>query len=277
MIIHSAFQSYYLWLPLVGVIVGLIGTLIGGGGGGFFFIPILILLFGVPAHIAVTTSLAATIPICAIGSIGFYRNGYINARVGLLMSAAGIIGAMGGAEFVSLITHKQLIILYGVFTILMALYLLAGIWRSNRDKANGIEPLEDTRSKKLAKGSFFGFLAGVVTAVSGATGATQVQAGLFAMRLPLKTVIGTSLMVVMANSVSALGAHFLVGKIDLTLIYFLTAGTVVGSLIGPKLLRDVKLERFDGPVRTWFAVGMILLGVLMLLNAFGILTSSRPI
>ncbi|HDR68276.1 MAG TPA: sulfite exporter TauE/SafE family protein, partial [Bacteroidaceae bacterium] len=70
MIFHSAFEYIYLWLPLIGLLVGLISTLIGGGGGGFFFIPILTILFGVPAHIAVTTSLAATIPICIVGLIG---------------------------------------------------------------------------------------------------------------------------------------------------------------------------------------------------------------
>ncbi len=268
MIFHSAFENNYLWLPLVGLVVGLIGTLIGGGGGGFFFIPVLTLLFGVPAHVAVTTSLAATLPICLIGSIGYYRNGHVSVRLGMLMSAAGIFGALGGASFISLITHQQLIILYGSFAVLLALYMLRSIWQSKRDRANGIENVEDTRFKKVVKGTLFGFLAGVITSTSGATGATQVQAGLFAMRIPLKVVIGTSLMVVMANTISSLGAHFLVGKIDLTLIYFLTAGTVIGSLLGPKLLKDVKLERIDGPIRLWYAFGMILFGIVMIISAF---------
>lgn len=271
MIFHSSFEYIDLWLPLVGFLVGLIGTLIGGGGGGFFFIPILTILFGVPAQVAVATSLAATLPICIIGSIGHYRNDNIDVRLGLIMAAAGVLGALGGASFTSLITHKQLIICYGSYAILIALLMIRSNLKKKRDEDNGIEKCEDPKILKVAKGTFFGFLAGVITATFGTTGATPAQAGLLAMRKPVKVVIGTSLMVVMANSASALGAHFLVGEIDLTLVYFLTAGTIIGALVGPKLLKGAKLERIDGPIRLWYALGMILFGIVMIISAFEVI------
>ena len=271
MIFHSSFEFIDLWLPLVGFLVGLIGTLIGGGGGGFFFIPILTILFGVPAQVAVATSLAATLPICLIGSIGHYRNDNIDLRLGLIMAAAGVLGALGGASFTSLITHKQLIICYGSYAILIALLMIRNNLQKKRDEANGIEKSEDQKFIKVAKGTFFGFLAGVITATFGTTGATPAQAGLIAMGKPVKVVIGTSLMVVMANSASALGAHFLVGEIDLTLVYFLTAGTIIGALVGPKLLKGARLERIDGPIRLWYALGMILFGIVMIISAFKVI------
>jgi uncharacterized membrane protein YfcA len=271
MIFHSAFEYIDLWLPLVGFLVGLIGTLIGGGGGGFFFIPILTILFGVPAQVAVATSLAATLPICIVGSIGHYRNDNIDVRLGLVMAAAGILGALGGASFTSLITHKQLIICYGSYAIVIALSMIRSNWKKKRDEAYGVDKPEDSKFKKVAKGTFFGFLAGVITATFGTTGATPAQAGLLAMRKPVKVVIGTSLMVVMANTASALGAHFLVGEIDLTLVYFLTAGTIIGSLAGPKLLKGARLERIDGPIRLWYALGMILFGIVMIISAFEVI------
>ena len=275
MIFHSAFEYIYLWLPLVGFIVGLIGTLIGGGGGGFFFIPILTILFGVPAQVAVATSLAATLPICIVGTIGHYRNDNIDIRLGLIMAAAGILGALAGASFTSLITPKQLIICYGASAILVAFPMLNSIRKKKRDEANGIEKPRVSGFERIAKGTFFGFLAGVVTATFGVTGATQAQAGLFAMRIPVKVVIGTSLMVVMANTVSALGAHFLVGKIDLTLVYFLTAGTIIGALAGPRWLKGIKLERIDGPIRLWYALGMILFGIVMIISAFEVIPNLK--
>jgi uncharacterized membrane protein YfcA len=275
MIFHSSFQNIYLWLPIIGFLVGLISTLIGGGGGGFFFIPVLVLLFGVPAHVAITTSLAATLPICLVGAIGCYRNGHVDLRLGLLMSAGGILGALTGASFTSLITHQQLIILYGFYSILLSVIMLGGIRKEKRDKANGTENDADTKVKTVAKGTIYGFLAGVITASSGTTGATPVQAGLFAMRKPIKVVIGTSLMVVMVNTAAGLGAHFLVGKIDLTLIYFLTAGTIVGALIGPKVIKGARLEHVDGPIRFWYAIGMILFGIAMIISAFTIANSIK--
>ncbi len=268
MIFHSSFDNVYLWLPLIGFIVGLISTLIGGGGGGFFFIPLLVFLFGVPAHVAVTTSLAATLPICIVGSIGCYRNGLIDLRLGLLMSAGGILGAIGGASFTNLLTHQQLVSLYGLYSVILSLIVLRGIRKEKREKAIGVDNHEDTKLQRFAKGTSYGFLAGVITASSGATGATPVQAGLFAMRKPVKVVIGTSILVVMVNTFSALGAHFLVGKIDLTLVSFLTAGTVAGALIGPKVIKGARIEHLDGPIRFWFAIGMIVFGIAMIISAF---------
>ncbi|MBN2698244.1 MAG: sulfite exporter TauE/SafE family protein [Bacteroidales bacterium] len=273
MIFHSAFESIYLWLPVVGFIVGLIGTLIGGGGGGFFFIPILTILFGVPAQVAVPTSLAATLPICFIGSIGHYRHKNIDLRLGMLMASAGILGALAGAGFTRLVTHRQLIICYGSYAILISILMLRGIRKQQLEKSNGIEKSEDSYLKKTVKGTLFGFLAGVITATFGTTGATPAQAGLFAMRKPVKVVIGTSLLVVMFNTASALVAHFLIGKIDLTLVYFLTAGTIIGSLVGPRVLKDVRLERVDGPIRLWYALGMILFGVIMIISTFDVIST----
>ncbi len=263
MIFHSAFDNSYLWYPLIGLIVGLIGTLIGGGGG-FFYIPVLTLLFGVPANIALATSLAATLPICIIGSISHYRHGNIRVRTGLIFAAAGVLGALSGASITSLITPRQLKVSWGIYIILIALQMIISAWRKKRDEANGIIKPEGARLGKIATGSFFGFIAGIITATFGTSGATPVQAGLFAMRIPVKMVIGTSLMVVMVNTASALGAHFLVGDIDLTQLYFLTAGSIAGSLLGPRLLSGIKLERAEGPIRTWYAIGMILFGALMI-------------
>lgn len=265
MIFHSAFENSYLWYPLIGFIVGLIGTLIGGGGG-FFFIPILTLLFGVPANIAVATSIAATLPICLIGSVAHYRNGNIQLRTGLVFAAAGVLGALSGASFTSLITARQLKVSWGVYIILLAIQMIISAWRKRRDEANGIIKPESSRLEKAATGTFFGFLGGVITATFGTSGATPVQAGMFAMRIPVKMVIGTSLMVVMVNQASALAAHFLVGEIDLTQVYFLTAGTIAGALLGPGYLKGIKLERAEGPIRTWYAVGMIFFGTLMILT-----------
>ena len=275
MIFHSSFENIYLWLPFIGFLVGLISTLIGGGGGGFFFIPVLVFLFGVPAHIAVTTSLAATLPICLVGSISSYRHGLVDLRLGLIMSVGGILGAFGGASFIRLLSNQQLIILYGLDSVMLSLVVLRGVWKEKREKASGIENSPDTSLQRITKGTLYGFLAGVITASSGVTGATPIQAGLFAMRKPVKIVIGTSLIVVMVNTATALGAHFLVGKIDLTLVWFLTAGTIIGALIGPKVIKGARLEKVDGPIRFWYAIGMIVFGIAMILSAFTVASSIR--
>jgi len=265
MIFHSAFQYSYLWLPLIGLIVGLLGSLIGGGGG-FFYLPVLILLFNTPAQVAVTTSLAATLPICLVGSLGHYSHGNIDLRMGFVFGLAGILGAFSGAGLTKLMTAKQLQISFGGYSILIAVHMLIDQWKQKRALANGTEIHDLSNPQKITKGSFYGFLAGIVTGTFGTTGNAPVIAGLFALRMPLRLVVGTSLMIVVFNTFSALGAHFLVGQIDLTLVYFLTAGAVIGSISGPRLLSGVKTDHIEGPVRKWYALGMVIFGIVMILN-----------
>jgi uncharacterized membrane protein YfcA len=265
MIFHSQFEYYYLWLPIIGFAVGLWGSMLGGGGG-FFFIPVLTLLFNIPAQIAVATSLAASIPICIIGSLGHYRNRNIDLRMGLIFSIAGIAGAFTGAKLTSIMTSDQLKISFGIYSIIIAIIMIAVRLREKRAEQNNKLLPEVTTLQKLTSGSFFGFISGIITGTFGTSGTAPVQAGLFAMRVPVKIVLGTSLLVSTVNTFFGLGGHFLVGEIDLTLVYFLTSGAVIGAVLGPRILAGIKIGRAEGPVRIWYAVGMIVFGIIMIMS-----------
>lgn len=264
MIFHSPIEPIYYLLPLVGLIIGLFGTMLGGGGG-FFFLPVLTLVIGVPAQTAVITSLVATLPICIVGTLGHYHKGNIDFRIGLLFIIAGIIGAFIGAGITSRISANQLKVSFGVYSIFIALNIVFSIWRKKRAESNGLKQTL-SRIVKVGKASFFGLFAGTITGTFGTSGTAPVLAGLFTMRIPLKLVIGTSLIVVLLNTIFAVGAHFLVGKIDLTLVYFLTAGSVVGALLGPKFLSKMKTDNSENKVRYIYAIVMVALGILMMVG-----------
>jgi len=265
MVFHSAFENSYLWLPLVGFVVGFLGSVIGGGGG-FFFLPVLILLFHVPAQGAVSTSLAATLPVCIVGALSHYRNGTIDLRTGSVFAIAGIMGAIIGAGLTGMLTTGQLKVSFGIYSILLAGHMMLSNRKKIKAEANGEVIPEITPFQKRTRGSVYGLLAGVITGTFGTSGTAPVLAGLFAMRLPIKLIAGTSLLIVFVNTASALGAHFMVGRIDLTLVYFLTAGTIIGAFAGPRLISVVKIERSENSVRFWFALIMMALGILMIIT-----------
>ena len=264
MIFHSSFEYCYLWLPLIGFFTGLIATMTGGGGG-FVILPVLILLFKVPAQIAVTTSLAATLPVCIVGSVGHYRNGNTDIRTGLVFVFAGIIGALCGAGLTKLMNSRQLKICFGIYSILIALLMIFNNWKKKIAEIRGSTTSGESQWQKTARSSFFGLFAGVITGTFGTSGTAPVLAGLLTMRMPVKIVIGTSLLVVCANTISALGAHFLVGEIDLTLVYFLIAGAITGAVIGPRLLAGANIDIAERPIRLWYALGMTIFGILMII------------
>lgn len=265
MIFHSSFEPIYLILPIIGLVIGMFGTMLGGGGG-FFFLPVLTLIVGAPPHVAVATSLAATLPICIVGSFGHYRRGNVDFKTGTIFIVAGIIGAFVGAGITGLLTAKQLKVSFGIYAVLIALNMSYGTWKKKKIEANGEVQSSIGRTLKITKGSFFGLSAGLIAGTFGTSGTAPIIVGLFSMRLPIKMVIGTSLVVVLANTFFAVGAHFLVGQIDLTLVWLLTSGSVIGAIVGTKLLSRTNVERSENNIRYLYALVMIAIGILMMIS-----------
>jgi len=265
MIEFSEIQNSYYILPLAGFLVGLFGTILGGGGG-FFLLPVLTLIIGVPAQTAVITSLVATLPICLVGSLSHFHKGNIDFRIGALFALAGIAGAFFGAEITRRISAEQLKISFGIYSMAIALKIVWDTWRRKQEEKNGNRLNEVSRFAKKTKISFFGFLAGTITGTFGISGTAPVLAGMFSLNIPLKLVIGTSLMVVLSNTIFAVSAHFLVGRIDITLISLLTVGSIVGALIGPRFLSKIEIGNSENEVRYLYAAVMVVLGIIMIVE-----------
>ena len=262
MIFYSSIETIYFLLPLIGFLVGLFGTMLGGGGG-FFFLPIRTLIIGVPAQTAVLTSLVATLPICLVGTMRHYRQGNVNSMIGFAFSLTGIIGALIGVTLVGSVSSEQLKLSFGVYSILIAINMVVSTVRNKKEKCSS-----NKKHSMLGriKGPFFGFFAGLITGSFGTSGTAPILAGLFTMNIPLKMVIGTSLMVVLINTLFAIGAHSFVGTVDLTLVAFLTIGSIAGALIGPSLLAKTKTNNAERKIKYIYAFVIVGIGVAMLLG-----------
>ena len=79
-------------------------------------------------------------------------------------------------------------------------------------------------------------------------------------------VIGTSLLIVLVNTIFAVGAHFIVGRIDLTLVFFLTAGSTIGAMLGPHLLAKIQIDKSENKAKYAYAIIMVAIGILMILG-----------
>ena len=247
----SSIEPVYFFLPLIGFIVGLLGTMMGGGGG-FIFLPTLTLIVGVPAQIAVITSLVAMLPICLVGAISHYNRENIHIRMALLFSATGLVGALSGVAIAGILSSAQLKTIFGIYSILMALIIVFDIRRKN----NVFHRI---------KAPFFGLFAGVATGALGISASAPILAGLLSLRFSVKMAIGTSIFIVLSNTLFAAGAHFVVGQIDLTLVLFLTAGSAIGAIIGPRLLDGVKNNHTES-FKYIYAAVMTILGTLMIIR-----------
>lgn len=240
-------------LPLFGFLIGLVVSMFGGGGGGFF-VPVLILIFGVTPQVAVATSLASVLPTSAVSSISHFRQGNVDIRTGLIIGIGGIIGTLIGAYFANIIPSALLQKILGIFTLIMIIPMLRSfLQRKQKQKENNEneEKRQPLTGLRRIIASFFGVLSGLMAGIFGISGTPPVIAALYSLGLPAAMVVGTSVLVLVFNSVAGIWGYFLLGRLDLTLIILLGGGAAVGALIGPLLLKKINPKTFEniyGPV-----------------------------
>jgi len=266
MIEFSEVQNSYFILPVLGFVVGVFGTMFGGGGG-LLFIPLLTLWLGVPAKTAVLTSLVATLPIAIVGSIGHYRKNNIDLKVAAILISGGIIGVIAGARITAWITERELKVAFGVYSVLIGIAIAIRNFRKQQGAEKRGRTEEGTGFKGVIRGSFYGLVAGLITGTFGTSGTMPIMAGLFSLRNSLRIIIGTSLAVMLFNTAFAAAAHFYIGVVDLTLVSFLTAGSVLGALAGPGILAALKPERAEKSAAYFYGAVMVVIGILMILGS----------
>lgn len=109
----------------VGILTGLVGV-----GGGFLIVPALVLLGGLTMHRAVATSLVI-IALKSFSGLWKYLDVLADRNLSLdwpllgLVTALAIAGSFGGAMIARRLPQERLQRLFGVFLILMGIYILA--------------------------------------------------------------------------------------------------------------------------------------------------------
>ncbi|MGZ7043788.1 MAG: sulfite exporter TauE/SafE family protein [Methanobacterium sp.] len=234
-----------IFIPIFGFLIGLLVSVFGGGGGGLY-VPILILLFGVPTQTAVATSLASVLPTTAAGAASHYREGNVDIRTGLILGIGGIVGTLIGVYIANMIPPLILKKFLGFFSLLMLIPILRSYLkrRKKKDDESKNQTLTLTGPKKIVA-SLFGVASGLMAGIFGLSGTPPVNMGLYSLGLPAIMVVGTSVFVLIFNSITGIGGYYLLGRLDVPLIILLGSGAVVGAFLGPILLKKVNPKTFE--------------------------------
>lgn len=147
----------------VGMIVGVMGTLIGGSS--LFTIPTLILL-GVPPHTAIGTDRFGIMGICIAGWYQFHKKKLIDYTVGFTLAVPVLFGAFIGANIVFEISEATLKLIIVIISVISLFFLII-------DPTRGIE----SQHKRVGKrayliGAFLTFAVGIYVGFYGAMGGT---------------------------------------------------------------------------------------------------------
>lgn len=256
------YDPSYLWLPLVGIVIGLLVTIFGGGGG-FFYVPILTLLFHVPTQLAAATSLAATIPTVIVGSIEHYRKGNIDLRVGLIFGVSGLVGAIGGSFVSNCVSSALLQKLFGAYAIALTVPMVLTSRSRLKNRGDEKKTPRALTGSRIALCLVFGTLSGIMAGLFGTSGTASIVAGLYILGLPVTVVVGTSVLVVLFNAVSGFVGHLVVGQFNLVLLLFLGGGSVIGGFLGPRILAKINVQTLEKVYGILFILLVITFGAIM--------------
>jgi hypothetical protein len=112
---------------ILGGLIGLAGGVLSGLfgiGGGLVIVPALILLLGMTPKLASGTSLAALLlPVGILGAIEYWRAGYVDVRLGLLLAVGILIGAFIGARVAIGLPNELIQRAFGVLLVLVGVRL----------------------------------------------------------------------------------------------------------------------------------------------------------
>ncbi len=254
------------WLILaigggVGVLSGMFGV-----GGGFLMTPLLFFV-GIPPAVAVATQGNQIVASSISGVLAHLRRRTVDLRMGGVLLAGGLLGAVAGVRLfailraqgqIDLIVQLCYVLFLGVIGLLMFVESVRALRRSRggpapRRRRRGMADALPFKMRFRASGLYIsvippiliGFAVGVLAAIMGVGGGfIMVPAMIYLLGMPTKVVIGTSLLQIIFVSAATTMLHAVTNQtVDLLLAVLLIAGGVIGAQVGTRLGTRLRAEQ----------------------------------
>ena len=218
--------------------LGLVLGFVGAGGAGVV-IAVLTVVFSVPIHTALGTSLSAMIFTTLSGAYSHFREGNVVVRSGTAVGIFGAAGSFTGAKIATLLPANHLTWLTACMLFLSAFLLALRIYFSSRKVFSRIDN-EDVPEGWRFWGAACGL--GLVTGLLSGTfgiGATPfIQIGLLVFfNMSLQQSAGTTMLVILPIALLGGFGYLTAGYLDVKLFINVTAGLMSGAYIGAKFTR----------------------------------------
>ncbi|MEB3831662.1 sulfite exporter TauE/SafE family protein [Phormidium sp. CCY1219] len=263
----------HIFAALIGVSLGLIG-----GGGSILAVPILVYVMGVEPKSAIAMSLAIVGTVSLLGVIPHWKLGNVNLKKAAIFGSATMVGAYGGARLANMpfISGTMQLLLFAVLMLVAAGFMIRKGSKPPAPKTTQSEVTnhpdsESTLTKSsdsandavqlgllLAEGLGVGILTGLV-GVGG--GFAIVPALVLLGKTPMKEAVGTSLVIIVANSVTAFLGYL---QSDIPLNWQLIASFIVAASLG--IAGGAYISRFvqAKQLQKWFGFFLLAMAAFIL-------------
>ncbi len=253
----------------IGIVVGLTGM-----GGGALMTPVLVLFFGIPPLMAVSSDVVASAFMRPAGSWVHVRRGTVNWRLVRLLIYGSVPAAFVGVLAIRLIGHEQtiqhvvkfalgIVLIVASLGLLMRAYIRLREYAAQRD--GRAAPLPQERPDVVARplptivvGAVGGLMVGMTSVGAGSV----VIIALMALYPTLKAsqLVGTDLAQSVPLVAAAAIAHLLFGEVD----WGVTLPIILGSIPGAWLGAQLSSRASGGLVRRALALILLASGLKML-------------
>ncbi|HIK25739.1 MAG: sulfite exporter TauE/SafE family protein [Thermosynechococcus sp. Uc] len=245
--------SYWLGHGLaiaIGLSLGLLG-----GGGSVLALPVLVYVMGIETKVAIPMTLVIVGTVSLLAVIPQWRRGYVNLRLALVFGSATMAGAYLGARLAALpwVTDTLQLLLFAVAMMVAAILMIR---RQQRPPAPELTPPEVSLESQLytppvCKYCWLwlpteGLGVGILTGLVGVGGGFAIVPALVLLgKIPMRQAIGTSLLIIAANSVAAVWGYLGTVNLDPRLTLTLTLAAASGSVLGSYLSHYISAKRLQ--------------------------------
>jgi uncharacterized membrane protein YfcA len=261
MLARKGYQLYLtiqnlFWLLLTGSTVGVLGAILGIGGG-VFIVPALVLIFHIPVHHAIATSIVSVIATSSAATSTNVKRGLVNMRLGMILEIATVLGALSGALTAEWLSETTLLRIFAV--VLLVVAALLG-WKSIKGERAAIgnpqrtalddprndfgllgascyDPAEGRQISYRVRRGVLGFLVSLVAGnLSGLLGVgggfLKVPVIHLVCGVPMKAATATSNFMIGVTAAASAFIYFGRGQVRPALTTTVSLGVLVGSFIG---------------------------------------------
>jgi uncharacterized membrane protein YfcA len=276
-----------LFIVLLGGLTGILSGLFGVGGG-FLTTPLLI-FYGIPPTVAAASAATQVTGASVSGVLAHSRRNGVDYRMGALMVAGGVVGALVGAALfrllqslgqIDVVINMLYVIMLGSIGTLMLREGLASL-RPDVFAKKAATTVRKRRHHPLvaslpyrwrfyASGLYIsplapiilGALVGVLTMLMGVGGGfLLVPAMLYILGMSGNVVVGTSLFQILFVTMATTMTHALTTRaVDIVLAGLLLTGSVLGAQLGSQ----IALKARPDVLRVALAVLVLLIALRML-------------
>jgi uncharacterized protein len=274
--------GFYIHLPIanvsvhilillgLGLAVGFLSGLFGVGGG--FLLTPLLMMIGVPPTVAAASDANQIVAASTSGTLAHWRLGNVDFKMGILLVAGGVIGGTAGVQLIKILRAAgnadfAIKITYVVMLGIVGSYMFQESLRNLRPR-----PMQTTAPKEQKESWFahccqalpvavkfeksgitlsifmpliLGTIVGILSALMGVGGGfIMVPVMVYMLRMPMHTVVGTSLFQVLFTCivVTFMQAYYN-HTVDIILAVFLLIGSTIGVQLGAKIGFRMKADQ----------------------------------